>query len=328
VNPRRYLAILGGLALALHVAAVHGEPTWPSRPVKVLVGFAPGTGSDIAMRIFGRKLGELLGQPVVVENRPGAAGVLAMQAGAKAPPDGYTLTLATTSTLITGPALSRHAHYHPDRDFVAVAPLARSAFIVVASADRDAPKSLAELVATLRARPSSYASPGTGTVTHLVTELFLKRVGVTAQHVPYKGSTQALGDVAGSHLLFATDTVAAAIPLIRSGRLRALAVTGRARVAALPDVPTFAESGIAGLDDVALDGWMALLAPAGTPPGVIRLLNDAASRAIDSNDVRASLRSLELEPFTLPPEAFADFLEQQTPVWIRFIHDSGIRAND
>lgn len=318
-----------GAAAGIVLAALAAAPAahaWPTAPIKVLVGFAPGTGSDVVMRIVSQKMADVLGQPVVVDNRPGAAGTIATEAGARAQPDGYTLTLGTTSTLITAPALSAAVRYDADRDFVPVAPLARTAFVLVVSAEAGAPKTLAELTRELRAKPQSFASAGTGTITHLASEMFLKRAGLAAQHVPYKGSGQALTDVAGGQVLFATDTIAAALPLLRAGKLRALAVSSAARAAALPDVPTLAESGVTGMAGFDLYAWWGLMAPARTPADVVRAINAAAVKSLDSDDVRTRLRSLELEPFVLAPAAFGTFLKEEAPVWNRFIRDSGFKA--
>lgn len=319
--------ILGAACLALAAVTAAQAPAWPKQPVKVLVGFAPGTGSDVVMRLVGQKMGDVLGQPIVVDNRPGAAGIIATDAGAHAAPDGYTLTLGTTSTLITAPALSPNARYDVERDFVAVAPLARTAFVLVVANDPGAPKTLGELAASLRAKPASFASAGTGTITHLASEMFMKRAGLAAQHVPYKGSAQALGDVAGGQLLFASDTIAAALPLLRAGKLRALAVSSGARIGALPDVPTFTESGVPGLAGFTLYAWWGLVAPARTPHDVVTALNAAATRSIESDDVKGKLRALELEPFVATPSGFAAFIQQETPVWNKFIRESGFKAD-
>lgn len=324
--PRPALRLCAALLAAVAVSAQAQEAPFPRQPVKVLVGFAAGTGSDVVMRLVGQRMSELLGQPIVVDNRPGAAGTIATEAGARAPADGYTLTLGTTSTLITAPALSTNVRYDVERDFVPVVPLARTAFVLVVGTEAQAPKSLTELVAALRARPQSFASAGTGTITHLASEMFMKRAGLGAQHVPYKGSAQALGDVAGGQLLFASDTIAAALPLIRAGKVRPLGVTSNARVAALPDVPTFAESGVPGLAGFTLYAWWGLMAPARTPANVVAVLNGAVAKALDSDDVKAKLRGLELEPFWLAPPAFGTFLRDETPVWNKFIRDSGFKA--
>jgi len=320
----RYL-LAAGVALAAVTSAQ--AAAWPTQPVKVLVGFTPGTGSDVVVRLVSDRMAAYLGEPIVVENRPGAAGTIATEAVARATPDGYTLALGTTSTLLTAPALSPNIRYNVERDFVAVAPLARTAFVLVTGTGPGTPRTLAELVTALRARPESFGSAGTGTVTQLATEMFMKRAGVAAQHIPYKGSAQALSDVAGGQLIFASDTVAAALPLIRSGKLRPLAVTAGARIAAIPDVPTFSDSGVPGLAGFTLYAWWGLLAPARTPPEVVATLNAAAVRALETDEVRSRLRSLELEPFALAPNAFEGFLRQEAPLWAQFIKDTGLKAD-
>lgn len=314
-------------SVAFAVVAPVQAAAWPTQPVKVLVGFTPGTGSDVVVRLVGDRMAAYLGEPIVVENRPGAAGTIATETVARATPDGYTLALGTTSTLLTAPALSPNIRYNVERDFVAVAPLARTAFVLVTGTGPGTPRTLGELVTALRAKPESFASAGTGTITQLATEMFLRRADVTAQHIPYKGSAQALSDVAGGQLLFASDTVAAALPLIHGGKLRALAVTAGARIAAIPDVPTFSDSGVPGLAGFTLHAWWGLLAPARTPAEVVTRLNAAAAHALESDEVRSRLRSLELEPFVLAPAAFERFLREEAPLWGRFIKDTGLKAD-
>jgi tripartite-type tricarboxylate transporter receptor subunit TctC len=319
-----------GICLALCVVGLSARAdgqaqgaSYPSRPIKLIVGVSPGSGSDVVARIIGQKLGELLGQSLVIDNRSGAAGTIATTAGARAPADGYTLTLATTSTLITAPALAADARYDAERDFVPVATVARTPFVLVVGAKPGMPTTLAELVAAIRARPHSFASDGSGTIGHLASEMLLKRVGVTAQHVPYRGSVQALSDVAGGQLTFASDVVAAALPWLRDGKIRALAVSSHSRIDALPDVPTFSESGVPGLDQFTLYAWWVLLAPAGTPTDIVSRLSRATATALESDDVKAKLKALELEPLILPPPALATFLHGEIPFWQDFIKESG-----
>jgi tripartite-type tricarboxylate transporter receptor subunit TctC len=320
---RRALVIAASaLALTSTTGAASAE-NFPSRPVKIIVAFAPGTGSDALARFLANGLQPAMGgQSFIIDNRAGAGGIVGTEAAAKSAPDGYTLTLGTTSTLITNPVLNPNAKYNVERDFAPVAGLARASFVIVTANRPETPKTLQELVSRLHAQPEMYASAGAGTITHLASELFVRRVGVVATHVPYKGSGQALTDVAAGHVLFASDTLAAALPLIRGGKLRALAVTSPERVSSLPDVPTTKEAGYNG---VQIHAWWGLLAPAGTPPAIVKSLSDAALKVMSTPDMREKLKALELEPMGQGPAQFGAFIKQETPFWADFIKRANIR---
>jgi tripartite-type tricarboxylate transporter receptor subunit TctC len=317
--------ILAGALFALTVAAsptgAWAANTYPDHPIRLIVAFAPGTGSDTLARLLATGMGPALGQSVVVENKPGGGGILGTELTAHAAPDGYTITLGTTSTLITNPEINPNAHYRVDRDFAAVAGLAQTAFVIVTSSAPGMPASLAELAAKLRRGGQAYASSGLGTVTQLASELYLHTAELHATHVPYKGSSQSLADVAAGRVLFATDTLAAALPLIRSGRLRALAVTGKQRSPALPDVPTVAQSGYPGF---VVQAWFGLMAPAGTPPAVIERLSQAARQALDAPSVRRGLQAMALDPAFLSPVEFSAYIGHEYPFWSKFIQQTGI----
>jgi len=309
-----WLAMAGALAAAAE--------RFPARPVTLIVAFAPGTGSDAVARIVAGAMGKALGQTVVVDNRSGAGGALGTEQGARAAADGTTLTLATTSTLLTNPALNPKLRYRPDKDFVPVAGLARTPFVLVTADKPEAPHSLAELKARLTSPGGAFGSAGNGTITHLAAEYFVRRAGVQAVHVPYRGSGQALSDVAGGQLLFACDTPAAALPLIRGGKLRALAVSAPQRLEALPEVPTGAEAGMPSFD---LSAWWGLVAPAGTPPAAVATLSDAALKALAAPEVRQQLDALQLQPMPLDAQAFGALIRSEAPFWAAFLRRSGIR---
>lgn len=315
-----FAAALG--AVSMPRAMAQSAERFPSRPIKLIVAFAPGTGSDALARIVANAMVPLLGQPLIVDNRSGAGGATGTEQGARAAADGYTLTLATTSTLLTNPALNPKVRYRPERDFAPVAGLARTAFVLVVAETAEAPRSLAELNRVLAQKGGSFGSPGVGTVGHLTAEYFLSQAKQKAVHVPYRGSSAALTDVAGGVLLFGCDTLVAALPLIRAGKLRALFVTAPERLSTLPNVPTVAE---AGMPQLALSAWWGIVAPAGTPPTVVAALSDAAMGALGQPAVKAQLASQQLDPMPLPSAAFGALIHSELPFWTDFVRQTGIR---
>lgn len=327
MNKREMLRLLAaGLSIAPAIGwlpRAAAEARFPDKPIKLIVAFAPGTGSDVLARIMAASMGPLLGQPIIVDNRSGAGGVMGTEQGARSPADGYTLTLATTSTLLTNPALSPKVRYRADKDFTPVAGLARTAFVLVTAETSEAPHSIADLRKRLAQGGSSFGSAGVGTITHLAAEVFLKQAEQKAVHVPYRGSGAALTDVASGQLLFGCDTVVAALPLIRGGRLRALAVSSPQRLPALPDVPTAAEAGIPKWQ---LSAWWGLVAPAGTPPTVVASLSNAALKALESPEVRGQLASQQLEAMALPAAGFGALIHSEQPFWSAFVRQTGIQV--
>lgn len=310
------------LAIGFGLPTAHADSTFPSRAVNIVVAFGPGTGSDTIARILSEKMREILGSPVTVENRVGGGGVIGTEYVARAKPDGYTLTLGSTSSLGTTPVLNPNAKYDVSKDFVFISGLAKSDYVIITSTNPNAPQSLKELLAQIKKEPSSFASAGVGTITHLATEMLLHKASLTATHIPYKGSGQVIVDVAAGQVLFAIDSPAAALPLIQSGKLRALAVTGPTRLAALPDVPTVAESGFA---DFQVLAWWCLAAPTGTPDDVIKKLSDATQKAISSPEVTARLRKMEIEPMLMNATELTAFVNKDIPIWTKFIQSSGIK---
>ncbi len=304
------------------MSPAYADPTFPNRPINLVVAFGPGTGSDTIARILSEKMREILGSPVTVENRLGGGGVIGTEYVARAKPDGYTLTMGTTSSLGTTPVLNPNAKYDVKKDFAFISGLAKSDYVIITSTRPGSPQTLGELLARLKKEPSSFASAGVGTITHLATEMLLHKASLTATHVPYKGSGQVIVDVAAGQVLFATDSPSAALPLIQAGKLRALAVTGPTRLSALPDVPTVAESGFPGFQVIA---WWCLAAPAGTPEAVIKKLSDAAQKAVASPDITERLRKMEIEPMLMNAAELTAFIDKDIPVWTNFIKNSGIK---
>jgi tripartite-type tricarboxylate transporter receptor subunit TctC len=323
ISRRRLTQAALATVMAPAWSAASAQEAFPSRPIKVLVTFAPGTGSDTVARIVTAAMGPLLGQAIVVDNRAGAGGVIGTDQGLKSPPDGYTLTLGTTSTLLTNPALNPNVRYNAERDFAPVGALARTAFMVVTANTPEAPKTLQELLALLKDKGGSFGSAGIGTITHLASELLLKRAAVKATHVPYKGSSASLTDVASGQLNFATDTAVAALPLVRAGKLRVLAVTSAERLPGLPAAPTMVESGFPGFKVTA---WWGLMAPANTPPDVLKKLSDATLKALGTPEIKAQLAAQELEPYPLGGPAFAALIREELPVWTQFVQQLGLRV--
>lgn len=309
-------------ALLLSFSALAQFPG--DKPVKIVVAFAPGTGSDVMARLVANDMGPLLPGTVIVDNRPGGGGIVGTESVARSPADGYTITLGTTSTLVTNPALNPLVKYSVDKDFAPVAGLSKAWYILVVANTPDAPKNFQELVARIKAKPANFGSAGQGTITHLASEMFLHRLGVKdAQHVPYKGSSQSMTDVAGGQVLFASDTVAAALPLIRGGKLRPIFVTSPERLASLPDVPTTRELGYA---DLRAHAWLVLMAPAGTPAPVVARLSEAAMKAMNTPAMKEKLKAQELEPMVMDSKQLGEFVKGEAPYWNNFIKQSGIKV--
>ena len=324
---RRHL--LATLAVAattsLGLPAAHAQDPYPSKPVRVIVAYTAGTGSDVVGRIVANALGPVLGQPVVIENRPGAGGMLGTEQGARAPADGYTLTLASAGALIIAPAMSRSGpKYHAEKDFVPIGGLARSAFVVVTANTPEAPQTFQDLTARIKAKGENFGSPGTGTTTHLVGEVMLQKAGVKATHVPYRGSTQSLTDTAAGQVGFAFDTVAGALPLVRGGKLRPLAVSSAERVPSIPNAPTLSEAGLPGFSIVS---WWGLLAPAGTPPEIVKKLSDALVRALEDPDVKSKLAAQEVQSFPLPSAEFAGLIRKEIPMWTDLVRENKLSSD-
>jgi tripartite-type tricarboxylate transporter receptor subunit TctC len=259
---------------------------------------------------------------VVVENRTGATGIIGHDFVLKSPPDGYTLLLSTTAPLIVVPAINAQAKYRA-ADFVAVTPIFHGDFVIFTANLPGAPKTLQELVERLRAKPESFASAGAGTMGHLVSEVFLKQMGLHAQHIPYKGSGQSLNDLVGGQVLFTSDSTAAGSPLLRAGRLNPLVVTGTERMASLPQVPTLAESGIK--VGRALGSFGGIFAPPGTPKEIVSRLNAETARVLQNPDFKARMAAIEVETLILSPEQFAEFVRQEAAFWERFVAQLGLK---
>jgi tripartite-type tricarboxylate transporter receptor subunit TctC len=303
------------LALPSLLTAGPGGPAaraaeWPTRPVRILVGFAPGGFTDILARAIAPALSARFGPPFVVENRPGAAGVLAAEAVAKAPPDGHTLLLAHPTAVSIAPALAQRLPFDAAAAFAPVTLLAMQPHLLIVK--RDSPwRGVQDLVADARARPGAvtYGSSGVGSVQHVAGEVFAAATGAEFTHVPYRGSAPTMADIAAGQVGFAIDGVAVSAPMIEAGQLRALAASVERRVARFPDVPTLAEAGVPG---VAIGSWFGLIAPAGTPPAVVEALRGAAVQALEGPEALRVLRAASAEPVGSTPAEFAAFIAAET----------------
>jgi tripartite-type tricarboxylate transporter receptor subunit TctC len=296
--------------------------SYPSRAVRVLVGFPPGGGTDIMARFLAPKLAEYLGQPFVVENRPGATTNIASDMVAKSAPDGHTL-LFTTSALAINMSLYKNLTFDALKDFAPVSVFADSPNLLVAH--QSAGASVQELLAKARARPDSmnYSSAGAGTSQHLAGELFKARTGVQIQHIPYKGTAASLTAVIAGEVQFSFANVPAILGHVRSGRIHALAVLADKRSALMPDVPTMKEAGV---DGVVVPVWYALLAPAATPREIVKTLGDATARAARAPDLNQRLIEQGAEPVGNTPEEFSKLLREEVTRWAEVVRVSGAKA--
>ncbi len=317
----RRTVLAAALALALPFATLAAD--FPTKPVTLVVPQGTGSGSDVVARLLAVHMGAALGQSVVVENRAGGGGVIAHQMVARAPADGYTILLTSTAQLLVVPAMNASAKYSLD-DFAPVAPVLRAPFAILVANTPNAPKTLKDLMDTLRTQPSAYASAGTGTMTHLGSEIFLSRAGLKATHIPYKGSGAALTDLMGGQMLFATDSLTAALTHVRSGKLRVLAVTGDQREVSLPDVPTLAEAGLPG-DPIAVIGG--IFAPKGVPRDVTEKLGKAIDAAKSNPDVVQRFAAIETGILRVSNDAFMGQLRKEAPAWLGLVKQLGIKAD-
>jgi tripartite-type tricarboxylate transporter receptor subunit TctC len=321
----QFRAIVSAVLTAAALAALPASAQeYPSRPVHVVVPYPAGGPNDIIVRLVGSKLSRALGQPVVVENRPGAGGNIGTDSVAKSAPDGYTLVSVGPGALIINPLLGK-VPYDTMRDFAPVTIMAVAPNALVAHPSFPA-KTVAELIALARAKPGAinYASGGTGSTPHLAGALFAVMAKVQLTHVPYKGTGPATADLVGGQVQIAFLGIPTVLPHIRSGKLRALAVTGKRRSPELPGVPTVEEAGVPGYE---LSPWYGLLAPAGTPRAVITRLADEVTKIVRAPEMREQLSAQGAEPTGGAPEEFARTLRSDAATWKKVVKEAGIRAD-
>ena len=320
----RRMMVVFALALACVPAGALAQ-TWPSKPIKYVVPFAPGGTTDILARTVGDKLSIALGQPVVVENKPGAGGGVGADFTAKAAPDGYTIMGGTISTHAINASLYSNLPYDPIKDFAAITMIARVPNLLVINPAIPA-KNVSELIALMKANPGKYtfASSGNGTSQHLSGELFKSTAGVDMQHIPYKGSPPALQDVVGGQVSMTFDNITTAWPLAKAGKLRALAVTTAKRSSVAPEVPTLAESGLPGFE---IGSWQGVFAPAGTPPEIVKRLNAEIVKILNMPEVREKLIALGAEPVGDTPEQFSAYVKGEVVKWSDIVKKSGAKVD-
>jgi tripartite-type tricarboxylate transporter receptor subunit TctC len=314
-------------ALAAFAACAAGAAAqgFPSKQVRIIVPQAPGGASDALSRIIAAKLGEKWGQQVVVENRAGAGGNIGTAEAAKAPADGHTLLLGYIGTHAINPSLYHNLTWDPIRDFAPVATLAAVPFVVVVNPSLAA-NTTQELIASARAADGklTYSSAGNGSVNHLLGEMFDSAAGVKMTHVPYKGAGPALADLIGGQVQVSFTSMPSVIGHIKGGKLRAIAVTSRARSDTMPELPTLAESGLPGFD---VNPWFGLLAPAATPAAIVSQLNREVNDLLASADVRARFASQGAVPLATSPAEFAALLKQDIEKWAKVVKDSGAKID-
>ncbi len=309
-------------ALALIVSAGALAQTYPSKPIRVVVPFPPGGGTDIVARTVTPKMAEILGQPFIIENRAGAGGNIGTEVVAKSPADGYTLLVASASTAINT-TLMPNLTWNFSRDFAPVLLMVVNNHLLAAHPSLPA-NNVQELLALARAKPGyiTYASYGPGSSAHLTAELFKLMAGVDLLHVPYKGAAPAVNDLLGGQVNIMFADVAALLPHIKSGKLKALGIASAKRFEGLPDVPTIAESGVAGFE---AGGFLGLVAPAGTPPAVIHALNAAGQQSLAMPDIRERLIALASPPVGGTPEQFGQHIKREIDKWARVIRAADIK---
>lgn len=321
---RRRLLAAAGAALCLAVPAFAQAQAYPTKPVKLVVPYPPGGPTDIVARLVAQKLSDAMGQQFIVDNRPGAGGNPGAELVARSPADGYTLVVATTAHAIN-PSLFKNLGYSLSKDFAPVSQLTSGPLVIVANPALPA-KNVAELIALAKSKPGelNFASSGNGQSTHLSAELFAAMAGVKMNHIPYKGSAPALTDTMGGQTQLMFDTMLSAMPHVKAGKLKALAVTSAARSPVAPDVPTVAESGLPGYEAIA---WNGLLAPAGTPPEVLTRLSAELKKVLAAPDVKERFEAQGFAASWNSPEDFGRFMTAEVDKWAKVVKVSGAKVD-
>ncbi|WP_289296137.1 tripartite tricarboxylate transporter substrate binding protein [uncultured Reyranella sp.] len=324
LSRRRTLGAAAALALAPALVPAHARAqAYPSKPIRLIVPYSAGGGADTTARLIAPRLQEALGQTIVIENKPGAGGMIGDEIVAKAAPDGHTLLIGAFAHAVN-PSLFPKMPFRTPEDFAPVSLLVTVPELMVITPSHPA-KTVAELVALAKAQPGklSYASSGNGSAQHLAAELFKMRTGTDIQHVPYKGGALAVADVAAGHVPFYFGNMSAALPQARGGRVRPLAVTSAARSPAAPDVPTLTEAGV---PDCEISEWNALIAPAGTPPAVIARLHAEVAKIMRTEEMKAKFADLGADAIGSTPDELAAFLRSEMKKWAEVVKAANIKV--
>ena len=321
LSQRMAIAALATLSVA---SASAQSPAWPAKPVRIVVGFSAGGPTDVVARAFAEHASRALGQPVIVDNKPGANTILAAEAVASAPADGYTLLMAATNHTMIPALYSARVKFDAVRSFAPICTLAVSPTVLVTGPAMTA-KSLSAFMQQVRETPGkrTYGTPGTGSSGHFASEQFLRMTGLSMNHIPYKGAAQVVTDVMGGQLDSSFATLGSVLPQVQAGKLTALAVASPRRSTLLPNVPTFAEAGVKGY---AADAWYGLLAPAGTPAPVLQALEKVASQFTEQASTAAKLQSLGMEPQHSCGGAFGADLDRDTKAYIKLANELNLKA--
>ena len=319
----RLIAALALVAAACAPAAALAQP-YPAKPVKIVVGYTPGGSNDVLARVVGKHLQDTWKQSFIVENKPGASGQIGAEAGAKAPPDGYTLVVIPNDVLTVQPHMYSKFPFDPIADVQPIATLGTVPVALVVNANSPY-KSVAELITAAKAKPGvlNYASSGAGGPQHMSAEMFMLLTGTRMVHVPYKGNAPAVTDLLGGQVDVLFSPINSALPHIKAGKLRALAVAGDVRVASLPDVPTLSEAGVPGYKS---EIWIGLFAPARTPKDIVDKIAAEVARMQAQPDVKAELNGQGIDPLSNSPEQLAALIKADSARWSKVIKETGLRA--
>ena len=329
MKKRSFCTHTAALALALSglmgaSAPAQAQGQYPGRPVTVIVPQAAGGANDAIARIVSQKLGEIMGQTFLIDNRPGAGGNVGTAQAAKAKPDGYTLMLTTNSAHVINPSIYKSTGFDPVKDFEPVGLVASAGYVLVANSAFPA-NSVSELIAQAKAKPGqiSYGSAGNGTLNHLIGEMLKKAAGIDMLHVPYKGSAAAVTDVAGGQVPVSVQSLPSSLPFLQSGKIKVLGVVNGKRLASLPNAPTIGET----LPGFGSTPWYGLMAPAGTPKDIIAKLQAALEKTLASKDVADKLAVQGCEVLTANPAQFAALIKDDLPRWNKIVKDSGAQID-
>ena len=320
---RFIVAALAACTLGLSLAEPVAAQTYPAKPIRLIVPFPPGGGTDSVSRLVAQELQKSTGWTIVVENKAGAGGMIGLQEASRAKNDGYDIVMGQVDNMVIAPAVQRTGTLDPVKDLTPVIQVASSPFLFMAAADSKY-KSLNDWVVEAKAKPDtvSYGTAGYGTFTHLAVELLQKAGNFKAVQLPYKGAAPAITDLLGGHIPMAALSIASGMPHIQGGKVRGLAVTSAVRSPALPDVPTVAESGFPGFE---ANGWLGILVPNGTPPDVIAKLNGEIAKVMQSSEMKKQLLAQGVEARTSTPEQFGSFIKSESAKWGKVIADAGIK---